>query len=306
MNYRAFSAILIFIFTFAFSVYAQIPTAETTRRIEEAQRRRETQDRERRSYELDKMTRQGLSQEQTVFQGKEIAASQLRAFRKLITAPAVEDIAANKDFLKQRNTGIFRLFPDRNCSEKGIARTGKGCEEAFPDTWFYSFRKKDYSDGLFFDLSLKDGKLYSDGFLALGILVRLGNFSLEKVGLESGGAKFLTGFSPFTKASDLNRQREQIGKGIEADGYTYSREVKAELGEVYLLRVVAYDVPKKLPKDKAKNGETITDGISLAGKDERKDITVAFRIIRISKTGDLTIIWKELNKRKSPEVIFSN
>ena len=307
MNYRAVSAISIFILTFAISICSQ--TREIERAQQEQQRRREELDRERRGYLLDKMSREGLPLQKTVFQGRVVSDDEANALRKTATAPATEDVAISRDFLKQPNTGIFRLFPDKNCLEKGIIRADNGCAEIFPETWFYSFREKDYSNGLLFDLSLKDGKLYSDGFLSLGILANLGNFSLDKVELSSGGAKFISEFSPMKNASDIKRQYEEFEKGIEADGHIYSRSVKAELGGVYILRVIAYDVQKKILKNRTKNGGMINE-VSLAGKlvdkDKREDITVAFRIIKKSKAGDLTIIWKELSKRKSPEVIFSN
>lgn len=306
MNYRAFSAIFVIILTFAFSAYSQLTNAEYARRIEQARMVTEAWDRERRSRLLDQMSQQGVGPKRKIATREEISESRIKVFRKVATAPAIEDVILSRDFLKQPNTGIFRLFPDKNCLEKGIVRADKGCADIFPESWFYSFRQEDYSNGLFFDLSLKNGKLYTDGFLSLGILAKLGNFSLDNINLESKGAKFLKEFSPLTEASEIHRQYDEFGKGIESDGYIYSREAKAELGGVYLLRVIAYDVRKSSLNKRAKNGENIFSGISLIDKDERKDITVAFRIIKISRTGDLTIIWKELNKKKSPEVVFSN
>jgi len=207
--------------------------------------------------------------------------------------------------LKQPDTGVFRLFPDHECYPKGTLKVDGKCQNIYPGTWFYSFREKDYSDGFFFDLQLKNGKLITDGFLSQGILTRLGNFSLDNVTLQSKGARFLVNFLPAQKESDVKTQSLQIVNGIEADGFKYSKEVTAKVGEVYLMRVVAYRLQGWFLAQ-----ATVREGItpmlySLLNQDKRDDLTVAFRIIRANVDGNLTIVWKVLDKKKVPEIIFS-
>lgn len=221
-----------------------------------------------------------------------------------LTAPDAEDLALFAEFLKQPRTGIFRLFPDNDCFTNGVVYVDGKCKDVFPGTWLYSFREKDYSDNFVFDVWLKNGRFFSEGFLSQGILVKLGNFSLNNVTLESKGAKFLADFKPAENSAEIRKQYDQIGKGIESDGYKYSRTAEADVGEVYLMRVIAYRVQKKvLDRILGNNAAFYFQTIN---RDERKDMIVGFRIIKKEANGVLTIIWKVLDEKQSPEIIFSN
>ncbi len=96
-----------------------------------------------------------------------------------------------------------------------------------------------------------------------------------------------------------------IGAGTESDGYIYSRSVEAKVGEVYLMRVIAYSVQKKVLDTVLNNAEDKTKlKFQMIDRDERKDVIIAFRIIKKEADGNLTIIWKEMEKKPSPEIIF--
>ena len=241
----------------------------------------------------------------TVFK-REALSREDRKIRDESVAPETEDISLSSDFLKQPDTGIFRLFTDNDCAARGVIRADGKCKGVFPQTWFYSFREKDYSDNLFFDVLLRNGKIITDSLLSQGILVKLGNFSLDNVTLQSKGAKFLADFKPALKGADIRTQYDELNLGVESDGYNYSKEVDAEVGSVYLLRVVAYHLQRKFLEELAvdeSNRENLK--FFLLNQDKRSDITIAFRIVRKDATGNLTIIWKELERKGSPEAIFS-
>ncbi len=221
-----------------------------------------------------------------------------KELRDKFAAPDKADLNSYQDFLKQPKTGIFRLFPDHDCLYRGVVRADGERENTFPGTWFYSFREKDYSDDIHFDLQLKDGKLVTDGFLSLGILVKLGSFSLDKMSPEIKGAKFISEFKPADNAAEIKKQYDEIGRGIEAEGFRYSREASAETGKVYLMRVVAYRLQNKFVNKLPNNAANLK--FILLERDDRK-----FRIIRKEADENLTIIWKELDSKKSPEIIFS-
>ena len=38
--------------------------------------------------------------------------------------------------------------------------------------------------------------------------------------------------------------------------------------------------------------------------DKRKDLILAFRVIRKTPNGSVTILWKELQQNKAPEIVF--
>ncbi|MEZ5429220.1 MAG: hypothetical protein R2747_23435 [Pyrinomonadaceae bacterium] len=228
-----------------------------------------------------------------------------RELREKFVAPHRDDLELYEDFLNEPRTGIFRLFPDHDCLADGVVRADGNCGKTFPGTWFYSFRKKEHSDGLLFDLQLRDEKLVTDGLLSQGILAGLGNFSLARVNLETPGVKFALYFQPAEKSLEVKEQYDRIGRGIEADGFRYSREVPVRVGEVYLLRVIAYRLQNKFVDELSRGPRTDAKmKLLVLENDERTDLTVAFRIIRKDADGNLTIIWKELDKKKSPEIVF--
>lgn len=291
------------------SVPAQTPAYEEALRRQNAERLKRQQERDLidRRRNLENLKRIGPPSAPAIFNRKTLSRK-LRRERDKLVAPHADDLKLFEDFLNRPKTGIFRLFPDKNCLVNiNVVRVDGECRNIFPHTWFYSFREKDYSDDALYDLLLRNGKLSTDGFLSQGILVSLGNFSLDNVTLESRGAKFIAAFNPEEKAADIKARYERIRQGIEVDGFRYSKEVEAQVGEVYLLRVVAYRVRSKFFDRVANNtARELNANFFLLDEDKREDITVAFRIINKGPDGNLTIIWKELARKKSPEIIFSD
>ncbi len=313
MNIKKILITLVFLCGFSVFVYPQNAEADAARRRQEAENLRIQQERDlnqRRQF-LDNLQKNSRTN-RTEFKREPLNKSFIlskkeREARNKLTAPDAADVALVEDFLKQPRTGIFRLFSDNNCLSNGVVYIDGRCKNIFPGTWLYSFRKKDYSDDVVFDLWLKDGALITDGFLSQGILVKLGNFSLDNVSLGSRGAKFLVDFKPAEKAAEVKKQYDQIGAGTASDGYIYSRSVEAKIGEIYLMRVIAYGVQKKGLDKVLNNAEYKTKlKFQTVDRDERKDVIIAFRIIRKEVDGNLTIVWKELDERKSPEIIFPN
>lgn len=305
MIFHRIFLVLVFLAGIPVYSYGQVVTgqADVNRINNERRIQRENDDRTRRSTQINLM--QNPKGGVTVYKKTNLNKKE-RELRDRVVAPDAADLELLKDFLKQPNTGVFRLFPDNDCYAKGVLKVDGKCQSIYPGTWFYSFREKDYSDGFFFDLQLKNGKLITDGFLSQGILTALGNFSLDKVTLQSKGARFPVSFLPAKKESDVKTQRLQIENGIEADGFKYSKEVPAKVGEVYLMRVVAYRLQRNfLAQTTDKEGSTPMI-YSLLNQDKRDDLTVAFRIIRANPDGNLTIVWKMLDKKKAPEIIFQN
>ena len=291
--------------TFCYARQYSGAEADAARRNQQAEelRRQEIRDLEQRRRNLDNLLKI-KSASRTVAKKKELSERD-KTLRKKMTAPDADDLILLQDFLKQSGTGIFRLFPDYDCVAKDVVRVSGNCENIFPGTGFYSFRRKDYSDDVLFDIQLKDGNLVADGFLSLGILTHLGNFSLDDVSLESKGGKFINDFIPTEKSADVKTQYAEFGKGIESDGYRYAREVEVKLGEIYLMRVIAYRLQRKLTERIPYLGNVEAEKLSALEDDVREDITIAFRIIRKNRNGSLTIISKELARKKSPSIIFA-
>ncbi|MBS1794859.1 MAG: hypothetical protein JSS81_13450 [Acidobacteria bacterium] len=244
----------------------------------------------------------------TLLKKKELSKND-RELRAGLTAPDRDDAALYADFLKQSDTGILRLFSDRGCRPDNLIKADPKCANIFPGTWSYSFRAKDYAEDLFGDILLRNGRLTTDGFLAQGMIVRLGNFSLDRVTSASPGAKFPADFKPADKIAEVRAQYEQLRIGVDADGFLYSKEAPAKVGSVYLLRVIAYrlhlSVLTRILRSKTEPDEDDLNFIRV-DQDTRKDVTIAFRIVRQDADKNLTIVWKELDRKKSPEIVFAD
>jgi hypothetical protein len=219
---------------------------------------------------------------------------------KIALMPSAEDFEKNKSFLLQPKTGLFRLKSDFGCKQKYVVRVDGDCQNSLPIGEFYSFRTKDYSLSNFFDLTLKDGKLTSGSFLEQGILVSLGDISLENVSFDSAGMKFLVDFKPETKNSEVKRQFREISSGINSNGFHYGKSFNAAVNMTYACRIIAYRVENRLTYPSRK----IDGRFSMLPMDKRIDLTVAFRVTRKDNDGSLIILWKELNRQKAPKIVF--
>lgn len=133
-----------------------------------------------------------------------------RAKIKAILAPDAEDAEKYKDFLGQKNTGLFRLFPYSACEAKYIVRADGECGNLVSGNWNYSFRRKNYSTADFLDIQFNDSNLISKGFLTQGILVRLGDVALETVSPADNEIKFLIDLKPEIKIGEAKKQFRRL------------------------------------------------------------------------------------------------
>jgi len=222
---------------------------------------------------------------------------------ELLRAPNPEDSVKYQDFLRQPKTGLFRLFPDLGCDSKLLVQVDDDCADAIPYGWSYSFRKKDYSYDFLFDIRLKDNNLISDSFHSQSILVDLGDVPLKEISITDDAMKFLIEFKPETRLNEARNQFLQITQGITSANRLYAKNVKAKENTTYAARFIAYQ-RQSLPSSKiAGLSKDITQYEKLK-YDERIDLTIAFRVVRKEKDGDITILWRELKRQKSPKIIF--
>lgn len=227
---------------------------------------------------------------------------------KVLLAPDPADVARYREFLKQPDTGLFRLLPDFGCVATLLVEAGGDCASFVPDSWVYSFRQRDYAAPAFFsDIRLSGENLISGGFLAQGIFVPLGDVSLEKLSAENAGIKYLAGFKPADNLPGARRQFTQISDGFDSGGYRYSNIVRYEENTTYALRVAAYKSNRK-PKIERRDGAVFSRDdarYSILNNDRRIDLIIAFRIIRKEENGGITVLWKEISRRAAPKLIIS-
>lgn len=226
-----------------------------------------------------------------------------------LRAPSPEDIAAHKDFLAQPNTGIVRLLPGFNCESKYVVRVDGNCVNLVPGSSHHRFRE----DALSGDILFMDDTLIAEGFFSNSIMTGLGDIPINDVSLTTSGMKYLTDFSPVAELATVKKQYSEISNGIITDNHAYSNRLLAVANMTYGLRIVAYrngnNVMKRISREQLRGIEPAPDSKNMMflalKEDTRIDLTLSFRIIRKDTTdGSITLIWKELSRKDSPEIIF--
>lgn len=212
-------------------------------------------------------------------------------------SPSARDLARYARFLSQPNTGIFRLLPDLNCDENPLViRADEKCLNVIPESSFYSFREKSHSPEILSDIRLENNHLISNGIMAQGILVALGDVPLENITLKSDGLAFLNAYSPHTSAAEAEKQFVEIAKGVGSGKYEYRKAFPVKTNTTFALRVIAY---------RGNIYRTFRGyRYNLLEGDNRVDLTLAFRVVGKEADGGVTLLWKELRRGKSPRIEF--
>ncbi len=241
---------------------------------------------------------------------------QQELFEKFV-APLDEDRVKYRKFLDKANTGIVKLFPYIDCGgKKGILDVRNKCNSEGNDYRFrargsaYSFRKETYGSS-FSDIEFKESSLISNGFLANGFIVSLGDMKLDFVTLQMSELDYMTKFNPATNRVEARSQFQQFSNGVEIENRLFSNNLEVKANRTYVLRSIAYRYKDKfvnpLIKRRLRRPRQYMEEWSKFfsyGSDKRNDSIVAFRVIRKSDDGAITLIWKRLAKKKSPRLIY--
>ena len=211
-------------------------------------------------------------------------------------APDPEDSAAYQTFLRQKDTGIFRLVTDRGCADNvKVDSASADCSRlSMPGAGSgYSFRFGDYRMHHISDIVFRGSNFEALGTLNHGIMVDLGDIPIDGLDETSEGIAYIIGIKAskdFTQAADL---AVKLQKGIEKDGRKYSSILPVRENSTYAIRSIAYD------------GEAIRKvgpyAYNEMDLDKRRDVLIVFRVIRL-RDGDATIIWKEIDNSKAPKL----
>ena len=209
-------------------------------------------------------------------------------------APETQDLIRFAEFLRQPKTGLIKLMDGKGCiGEHLVIATADCLQYSMPGAAAsYSFRIPNYRIEWLADLTFEDKNFKCLGRGVQGILTSLRDVPLETVNLQTSGLNFLVTFKPETENKNMKESRNHFLKGVLKDGFTYRSEWQAIENTTYILRSIAY-----------KGKQTITpDGVEVSQVDKRKDIIIAFRVIRKSEDGSMTILWKELTKKGAPNL----
>jgi hypothetical protein len=229
-----------------------------------------------------------------------------KAKKYLKTDAAFQD--QYKSFLGFPKTGIVNLLPEKACTEiesKPKIKFDKLIERCpfifIPGGGgFFSFRQKDYVNYPLADIGFKDNLIFSLGSLNQGILVDLGDVNIEDISLTSKGTDFLSKYSPAMTLEGAAKESQQFESGLKVDGLTYKNVLAFEKDRTYGLRVVAYDLYSLSQEPEHK--ELVKSHVF--SNDQREDIIVVFRVIEKSLDGKIVLLWKELRRTQSPEIMI--
>ena len=210
-----------------------------------------------------------------------------------LVAPDPLSATKYEEFLRQPKTGLIRLLSEAGCQENvNLVSADEFClkyKNLFGAS-SYSFRTENYTLGRFADVVYKDGVIYSYGKMTLGFITDLGSgVSLSEVSAQTAGAKYVFDFAPPEKLSLIETAAVNFQKGVRADGFTYRKFHALEENHVYLMRSVAYK-----RREQTERNKIIYDDLT---NDNRKDVIVAFQVVRLSNADGVTILWKELQRR---------
>jgi len=207
------------------------------------------------------------------------------------------DLRKYAEFLKQRNTGMFKLAARAGCSEHAnvIVVSPECPNPKIPGAGgSYSFRVKNYRIPRLADITFDGRSLIAKGALVGAIFVNVGDIPLERIRLNTKGVGFLAEFEPSKKADEAFESVKKFVRGVESQGFIYGRGVFIGEKTTFALRSIAYR-----GKQLKEVAGVVYNELNF---DKRRDIIVAFRIVRKDVDGTITILWKELQDMKSPKL----
>ncbi len=200
-------------------------------------------------------------------------------------------------FLRQPNTGLTKLIDDQGCAEnaKVVVVTDNCLKYTMPGAGSsFSFRTQTYRLSRLADLTFTDKSFQAVGVLLHGIFVNIGNVPLEEVTLQTKGLKYLVDFQPepdYEKGKEIDLR---LIEGVKSDGFLYRRGLFVVENTTFALRSIAYGGKYfRAVKELTYNEFDY---------DKRKDVIVVFRIAEKDEAGNVTILWKELRQKDSPEI----
>ncbi len=212
-------------------------------------------------------------------------------------SPNVQDLRKYKSFLNNSDTGLIKLINDAGCSEntKIVVATNDCLKYSFPGAGSsFSFRTDSYRLRRLADLTFTENSFQATGNFLIGIFVNIGDVPIDKVSLNTTGVKFLREFKPPVEYEKAVLIDKALARGLKNNGFIYRRALYARENTTFVLRSIAY----RGKSFRALRGLTYNE----LDFDKRRDITVAFRIVRMHADGSVSILWKKLSDQKAPKL----
>jgi hypothetical protein len=231
----------------------------------------------------------------------EYERAKAEAIAELNSQFAIPETYRNKyaDFLKQKNTGIAKMFPDSNCDvgltvaveelercHKSPQVKGSGSRYSIKFNWLPDYISVEQIRNLF-----KDADIYYNGNSLLfgnentqSIVSEIGEVNFEEVTLEAPVGKFLTKFKPSRTKTEFQQQTKILQKGINDNGLLYANFSAVNLNSVYIFRSITFSESNPPNRFAFWN----------------RDLLVGFKIVGRGDDGSIIFIWKKLKEKTAP------
>ena len=214
--------------------------------------------------------------------------------------PNEQDLTAYSQFRKGKRKGIIKLVADIGCAKnpKIVVASIDCAKYTMPGSGSaFSFRFGNYRMLRIADLNFKKNTFQALGVLTHGILVNMGDVRLNQVNVNTNGMQFITNFKPVKNMSGAANFASKLTKGIEENGFKYGSVLPVKMNSTYVLRSVAY---RGFAWRKVAG--IAYNELGRFGDKKRKDVIIAFRVIRFVPNEAVTIVWKQLKSKNSPEI----
>lgn len=222
--------------------------------------------------------------------------------QKKLLSPSPETQTTFGRFLREANTGLFRLLPAGRFEFNHTVAADRDPDTVMPILGggaFYSFTEKTHKFGPWSDIHLRGARLVAGPTSkAIGILTNLGDVPLDSVDINTPRLGFIARLAApqtYSELADLHRRAFQ---GFEENGSEYGSVITTTPDVTYALRSISYKRDGYLVNP---NEPYTRLDISRLGYDG-SDILIAFRIVRRGEDGSLEILWRRLQRYKNPKL----
>lgn len=179
--------------------------------------------------------------------------------------PSERDLQNYANFLKNKNTGIAKVFQDRKCIQKVIKINDLRCLDAiqiYGNGSYFTFTERTYFRYYFTELYFADGvfKVYPLMDTSFGMIKDLGDVAIESIDKTSIQIKELVEFKAPKKITEINPQ-------------LFQHQATVKRNNTFAARFVHYPNPYS---EKLRNSLYV------------------FRVVGFNSDESVTIVWKKI------------
>lgn len=223
--------------------------------------------------------------------------------RKTVPSQALRE--KYQDFLKNDRGNIAIIFADSDCESLELGKI-ISVEEAqrcanIPQIQengsLYSFTLKrnyiNYNDmkldkklneSNWWDLHFSQSRFVVGNCCAQAIIADLGKVDFESQNSSLRGLDYLNNFKAGRTLEETQKNELILQAGVKLDGVSYRKTAQVNVGHVYALRSISYELREK--KNTARKNLKILS-----------DKTIFFKVAEIQQDGSLVLLWRNFTKR---------